>query len=89
MVSMQIHRDHLSENEMGEIQQKLVVDGWREVEHNDNYFAYCLNQSQMISILSPVVKALKTIEGKIIHDDEMDSWSIGFYENNDGISLCK
>ena len=88
-VFMQIHRDHLSEAEMGEIQQRLVADGWREVEHNDNYFAYCLNKNQLLSILSPIVKELKTIEGKIIHNEDIDSWSIGFYANKNGISSCQ
>lgn len=87
-VSMQIHRDHLSETEMGEIKQRLVADGWREVEHNDSSFTYCLNQNQLVSILSPVTKDIKTRGGKIFGSDDMDSWSIVFYENKNSISSC-
>lgn len=86
---MKIHRDILSEVEMRGVQHRLIADGWREIEHNDNYFAYCLSKNQLLSILSPVAKDLKTREGEIIHNDDIDSWIIGFYFSQSGIESCR
>ena len=84
-----IKKINLSKVEMSHIKTKLKKNGWIEIESDDNYSLYCLNKYQLIGILYPINLIEKNKDGDEIVFDDIDSWNIGLYYNENGINSCE
>lgn len=84
-----IKKENLSRKEMTKITDQMRNDGWVEFEHSNNYSLYCLNEYQLIGILYPDNLIVRNKNGEEIIYDDINSWNIGLYYNQNGINSCK
>ncbi|WP_228147164.1 hypothetical protein [Acinetobacter sp. ANC 3832] len=83
-----IKKKNLSKKEMNTVTDKMKTDGWVEFEHSTNYALYCLNKYQLIGILYPNNLIERNKNGEEIIYEDINSWNIGLYYNQNGINSC-
>ncbi|MFW1838286.1 hypothetical protein ACG9XS_06835 [Acinetobacter gyllenbergii] len=84
-----IDKKKLSKIEMNDIKNKIKSDGWGEIENSENYSLYCLGHYQLIGILYPNDLIEKNNKGEEVTYEDINSWNIGLYYNENGVNSCE
>ena len=84
-----IKKNDLSQDEMGEIYNKLVEGGWRVIDTNyKNYTGFCYGEDFIIDVLFPLKKYEETASGSPINYTDINSWNIFIYKSTTKIAEC-
>jgi hypothetical protein len=84
-----IDKKKLSKLEMNKIKDKIMSDGWKEMEGSESYSLYCLSNYQLIGILYPNDLIERNNKGEEITYEDVNYWNIGLYYNKSGVNSCK